>query len=566
MKHAAKRRSLITEYLFILALVCIILLSSFLATGYIADHSAEEKARQSSEVIFGQAIDQMESFEEDIDNLYTNIVYNHSVLSYIMADTYPDRQRYLEDFYRIVGSNRRINKNILNIALYDERENLIASKGDLYLPPPVPFAMEKLINYTGRQEHDGKNYFEVGMPVYNKEEGIYQKVGSVMLLFDTNALQRILEAALINEEAAIAILDQKGNVIVQAGSWKSGRREGAWEAGKEECLIYEYMLDASGWKLKNVIPRNSLLSEVSQMKRINDVTYSAVVLAVLLICFMIYRRVIQPIRRQTAFMAGFKEDVRQRIEIIENNEIGEMAAKMNQMLDDIESLNRQILETQKQNLELQYAKKQTEMIACKNQMNPHFLYNTLDCVRGMALFHGEQEIAQLIQSLSRLFRYNVKGDEWVSVREVTENLREYARIIECRFMGRHTICLSADESVLSRKIPKMLVQPLLENAVLHGLEKKIGDGQVDVQIREHEKSIWISIQDTGCGMSKEKVERLNHMMQEYDRSQTISEKEEGIGFLNVYRRIRLFYREQAKVQIKSMEGEGTTIEILLPME
>ena len=122
----------------------------------------------------------------------------------------------------------------------------------------------------------------------------------------------------------------------------------------------------------SVTPKSSMLSGVTQMQRINYITYAAVLIAMLLVCGMIYKRIIQPISRQTSFMANFTKDTGRRIEVKENNEIGEMAGKMNEMLDDIEKLNKEIIDSQKRYLELEYAKKQTEMVAYKSQLESAF--------------------------------------------------------------------------------------------------------------------------------------------------------------------------------------------------
>ena len=127
------------------------------------------------------------------------------------------------------------------------------------------------------------------------------------------------------------------------------------------------------------------------------------------------------------------------------------------------------------------------MIAYKGQINPHFMYNTLECIRGMALYHEEKEIAKLTGSLSKLFRYNVKGEELVSVKEVVKNLKEYALIIDYRFMGKFKVVIEAEESLLQVFLPKMLVQPLVENAVLHGLEPKMDRGEVNVRFAEEQE-------------------------------------------------------------------------------
>ena len=208
------------------------------------------------------------------------------------------------------------------------------------------------------------------------------------------------------------------------------------------------------------------------------------------------------------------------------------------------------------------------MIAYKSQINPHFMYNTLECIRGMALYKGEKEIARLTGSLSKLFRYNVKGKELVTIREAAKNLREYAMIIDYRFMGKFQVNITLEnESLALRYIPKMLVQPLLENAVLHGLEPNLGKGAVRVLFAEEDGGgIRIEVEDDGCGMEEEALEKIREQMSTWDEDQAFEMTQHGIGISNVYRRMRLFYGAQASFDIYSRKGKGTRIVMRLPEE
>ena len=337
----------------------------------------------------------------------------------------------------------------------------------------------------------------------------------------------------------------------------------------ESCIeVYEDVeefLEKSGWRIVNLIPKNSFMNYVNQIQTINLFTYFLVAAALIAICMLMYHKVVQPIRRQMEFVVGYTKDTNQRIEVAENNEFGEMAEKINEMLDGLEALNRQIVEGERKYLELEYAKKQTEMIAYKGQINPHFMYNTLECIRGMALYHEEKEIAKLTGSLSKLFRYNVKGDELVTVKEVVKNLKEYALIIDYRFMGKFKVAIGAEDTLLQVSLPKMLVQPLVENAVLHGLEPKMEKGEVSVDFAEEpEERMRITVRDDGGGMEKDVLEKLRKRMRSYDEEQAYATAKHGIGLSNVYRRICLFYGDKADFRIESEVAKGTCITMIVP--
>ena len=173
----------------------------------------------------------------------------------------------------------------------------------------------------------------------------------------------IVNRALLNEESAIALVDGSGRAIVKAGKWED--YYGEYEADMEDKsrLVYAEYVGATGWRIVNVIPKKALLSGASQMRKITYVAFFAMVSMMVFLCAMLYKHILYPISRQIAFMEGFTKDTHRRIEVLEDNEIGDLARKMNQMLDDIEKLNGEIIESNRKFLEMEYAKKQTEMIA-----------------------------------------------------------------------------------------------------------------------------------------------------------------------------------------------------------
>jgi two-component system sensor histidine kinase YesM len=205
-----------------------------------------------------------------------------------------------------------------------------------------------------------------------------------------------------------------------------------------------------------------------------------------------------------------------------------------------------------------------EILAFRNQINPHFLYNTLECIRALALYNMGEEIAAISASLSNMFRYSVKGSNFVTIREEITHVKEYANIIELRFMGRIRLEIEADEGLLDMKTLKMLLQPIVENAVFHGLEKKRGSGIVRLTVQSlPDNRIRFAVQDNGSGMDERQVQAL---LQRLRNSDSVGDDDKhGIGISNIYRRIKLFYGDKAEMDIQSRLNDGTTITITIPV-
>ena len=184
----------------------------------------------------------------------------------------------------------------------------------------------------------------------------------------------------------------------------------------------------------------------------------------------------------------------------------------------------------------------------------------------MALHNGQREIAEITQSLSRLFRYNVKGKDEVTVEEAVKSLADYGRIIHYRFGDKIRVDIRAEENVRGCMLPKMILQPLVENAVLHGLESKEEGGRVDTEICEDSGRLVITIADNGLGVDEAVLAKLTSDMREYDESGQVTGTNWGIGILNVYRRLKLFYGDDCSMRIDSSADSGTTIVMTLPMK
>lgn len=210
----------------------------------------------------------------------------------------------------------------------------------------------------------------------------------------------------------------------------------------------------------------------------------------------------------------------------EQDELGRVAISLNHMLDDRDRLNEKNLAGQKKMYEIEIAEQRAQLMAYRNQINPHFLYNTFECICSMALYYDNEDIAEITMALSRIFRFATKGEEIVKVEDELRYVQEYAKIIE--------------------------------NAVFHGLEQKIEEGEVVVSVcLMKENMMQFVVEDNGCGMEKEQIEQLWQTMQKHIRGK-------GVGLANVYQRLKLFYGEDMQFDIVSQPDVGTKITIIIP--
>lgn len=216
--------------------------------------------------------------------------------------------------------------------------------------------------------------------------------------------------------------------------------------------------------------------------------------------------------------------------------------------------------------------KQAELTALQSQINPHFLYNTLDSIRGQALMDDNHEIAKMVEALGAFFRYSIsrKGN-LVTLRDEIANINNYMLIQRYRFNNRFSLEIIIDEEdeiAYDFKIPRLIIQPVVENAIFHGLEEKLEGGKVTIEVIVTERHLILTISDNGKGIPKSELERINKRI--HSPGNSLEEREEvrqrntGIALPNIHKRIQLLFGEDYGVNVYSTLGQGTDVEITVP--
>lgn len=217
--------------------------------------------------------------------------------------------------------------------------------------------------------------------------------------------------------------------------------------------------------------------------------------------------------------------------------------------------------------------KQTEFTALQSQINPHFLYNTLECIRGQALMDDNLEIARMVEALGAFFRYSIsrKGN-LVTLKDELDNIDNYMLIQRYRFGNRFSmevIIDEEDEEAYNCLIPRLIIQPIVENAIFHGLEERLEGGRVTIEVIVTEKTLIITVSDNGKGISREQLNKLNAKIRSRDTNpedgEAGNQRNTGIALPNIHKRIQLLFGEEYGVDIYSTPGQGTDVEVTIPV-
>ncbi|MDR1795904.1 MAG: sensor histidine kinase [Clostridiales Family XIII bacterium] len=215
-------------------------------------------------------------------------------------------------------------------------------------------------------------------------------------------------------------------------------------------------------------------------------------------------------------------------------------------------------------------KRQAQYLAMQNQINPHFLYNTLEGIRGEALAGGNESIAKMTETLSHFFRYTISNlESLVTLEDELRNVNNYFTIQQYRFGDRLAMDVDFEDEedrakLLDAKVPKLILQPIVENAIIHGIEGAPGTGKIVIRIEFTGERLILTVSDNGVGMEPEKLWELNDRMTNLYERYSSGTKQGGIALSNVNSRIKLLFGEDYGIHIMSEIGTGTDVEVTLP--
>jgi sensor histidine kinase YesM len=295
---------------------------------------------------------------------------------------------------------------------------------------------------------------------------------------------------------------------------------------------------------------------------INSYVYSSVVCLILIILTAIYflNRVYKPIVDVEKKIKGIVEGNTDLKPVIRKNSIA------NPIYTDLDIMTDKLKDLISREYTANVMKKQAELSALQSQINPHFLYNTLESIRGHAIEIDAYDIEIMTEALAEMFRYSIsKRGDFVTLEDELENIDNYLMIQQYRFDNKFIIVKNIDKDTLKNKVPKLIIQPIVENAIHHGLETKVGKGTLLIEAYKTENRLIIKIKDDGHGMSYEKLKQMNEAL---SKGVVETEKEEGgtsIGLINVNERIKLNYGLEYGINIFSSLGIGTYVELVVPI-
>ena len=420
-----------------------------------------------------------------------------------------------------------------------------------------------------QEDGEKEEYFHIAKRIFDLNDLGRGSIATVIVSVDANVLNAICNISddTTDEQGINFIMDKNQRIITYPDMDYSGIDKN-WQLSLEEFVrtsgymknkniaINSYEDKATGWTFYNAYDKKYMLKDVKRAQGLYMIVgFAALIIAVMAI-LILGRQINESVNQVVEGIQIIqKGNLDIKIKVKYHDEIGRIAENFNIMTERIRYLLQEVKDvTAKQ--------KNAEIRALEAQINPHFLYNTLDSINWMAIENNQYEISRMIRNLGIILRYSVnKSNSIVSIEMVEDWLEKYIVLQQMRFENKFDFSVHVAENVKNKRIHKLLIQPFIENAILHGLKDKEGKGMlcVDITLSEDEEMLNIIIEDNGSGMSEDEKNHYNNM------EKAIIDDGRSIGLHNVFSRIHMYYGEKAAWNITSFPGMGTVITLILPV-
>lgn len=449
-------------------------------------------------------------------------------------------------------------KDNVEIAKQDWFETPIKEQGNLFFSfPHVQNIFEGQHSWVvslGRQITYRKNG--------KKEQGV--------LLVDMNfsAIDQICRNVTFGKKGYIYLIDSKGNIVYhpQQELINMGLKQEKIDEVQEQVfgryfdnvdgkkrLITIETVNYCRWRIVGI----AYMEEIANMKK-EVWSYFVLILTagslfVVFISMLISAKISKPIKELEKSMKKVeKGEFDINIDIKGEAEVAQLSKAFNLMVLRIKTLMKQIVYEQEE-------KRKSELNALQSQINPHFLYNTLDSVVWMAENGKSADVITMVTALARLFRISIsRGRNIITVKQELEHARNYLIIQNVRYKNKFKYEIEAEEKVLQYKTIKLILQPLIENAIYHGIEYMVDEGFIKVSVKEEYDKLLFTVEDNGLGIEPHKIKNLL-------KQESIKGNGSGVGVRNVHQRVQLTFGKEYGLSIESELEQGTKVKIYLPI-
>ncbi len=589
-----KNKMLILYFLIIFLVISVLGFYSFT----ISKNYATNKLNSTNMVMLTQITENIRFMQKDIEDMSTYLYLDSGVQSFLKGDISKNAE----------SANQQ---DIMLNAAFSFIMNVIASKGHItsvivygeYASKPYFITTDTTTGvvdynvvkdseiYRSAAEYDGKPYWffmedkeslffknnaypKLVMTRIIKDIGNIdeKRLGLLVLTINESSLRQIYHKNMDVRNEGIVIISESGEKISQGGKYSSSSfipvsvlsnnavgpsGSFTFQSESNNFLVNYAEIDNSGWKTFHIVDIEYFTREVNSIMWVTLMVALLCVMVSFPITLMISNFLTSPIQELLNSMNRFKKgEFEEKVNFKYNDEIGKLVEGYNEMVQNI----KQLIE---ESYLLKIKEREAELNALQAQINPHFLYNMLDTISWRAFRRKEKEISQMVRSLSKVFRLSLnRGKSLTKVSSEKELIFYYLSLQKIRFKDKLEFSLHFDENILEETIPKLIIQPIVENAIVHGFEQTSETANISIHGYSDDTFLHFLVEDDGIGIE---YETLDNIEKNNNGEDGVKPKTTGYAISNIKERLNIHYGDNYNFSFKSEIGVGTKVEITIPI-
>lgn len=570
------RKSLIfkmTTVYFLVLLLPILCISVF--SYYFYQHSIEQQVSNLTGQILNQACFNLENYMNQVANI-TNMPYSsNDILDFLKGvddslttvGYWPLKQQELMNSVSL--SQIQFSKDVLGIFLYASNGKIFyqskmstnISNFDYSSTPWYPRLKEAngryIILTTHKEEQLVSKPYVLSFVrmIYNFND--IKPIGAIMVDVDISEISRIIQKVNLGKGSRLFIVDENDKIIYDTSGLQTlDKKFNELSLNKHNWYTYKKKLSLNNWSIVGVVPIRVAMAPTR--------TIGYWVMLLLIICLItgfallsgVTSHITRPIRQLRSLMHEMgNENFDVKFMVSQQDEIGELGNGFNQMASRIKTLIDDVYRAE-------IFSKEAQLAALKSEINPHFLFNALESIHMRAELGDTTTVAQITLALSKLLRSTLGNKRaLITLREELESVKDYMLVVQLNYKERLLVHIDIPENLSDLQVLRFIIQPILENAVKHGVETHTAVTTIWLRAEIEEKNLYLIVENDGPSIAPERLERLQYAL-EHNESNWYG----GIGMMNVHKRLKIFYGENYGISIQSRYPHGLIVKLKLPVQ
>ncbi len=567
-----RRFKIKSQIIFLTALILGVIIMLQIVLYSLLQHENTRTVNSIFNSVSQNTVSQIESLNSDVAELSSLLAVHDTIQANLYEHTALEIVQDMNNIQNLLAEYRTRNKNIAFLGLIKER-SLFMSDESVYLYDDVRRIVETLPEpknstalYMPSFIYDGRIYFACITPIFPTNVLHYtpHHTGNfVVCIYEMNTVSYAAYDFIDNNQIGLVITDSDNKIMLSANIEEHNKEFIQFEESKN--ILYKTLpIKKLPWNVTVFMPSNNVVN-LSYLSRIFIAVMIFTTFVMLVLMFKLLNDII--IKKIVLLKDKVKKisdsDTSYRIVYDYEDELSEIVTVINRVLESIHELNEDKLESLSSLYQSQLLQKETQIFYLHGQVSPHFLYNSLSHIQGIAFQYNATEIVHITSSLAKVFRYFSNYIYLSTIRQDLDCAIEYFNVINMRRENPIKLINTVDESLMSVRCLKMIYQPILENVLKHAFDLDEAGTVTISSIPDSQKAI-IEISDNGRGMACNVLDSLKSQLAESELSQINTN--EHIGLLNVNMRLKLYYNKDCGIEIKSQEKQGTAIRIVFDKE